>query len=77
MERACLMIDVEVLILPRKETLERHRVRGRRFEYGSLSKRAYLDDLRDALLEISPRRLYETPPEAIIDAPRDHDWYLR
>ncbi len=70
------MTDVDVSILPRHETLERHRVTGRKFEYGSLSKKAYLDDLRDALLEIGPHRLREASPE-ITDAPRDHDWYLR
>ncbi len=71
------MIDVDVIILPRPETLERHRVRGRKFEYGSLSKTAYLDDLRSALEEISGRALREVTHETIIKAPRDHDWYLR
>lgn len=77
MERACQMTDIDVVILPRQETLERHRVVGRKFEYGSLSNTAYLDDLRDALLEMSPLRPREMPQDAIIEAPRDHDWYLR
>ncbi len=77
MERACRMTDLNVLILPRHETLERHRVVGRKFEYGSLSKEAYLDDLRDALRTIAPRRRCELPSATIIDSPRDHDWYLR
>ncbi len=77
MEQACSMTDVEVVILPRQETLERHRVAGRTFEYGSLSKAAYLDDLRDALLEISPSGVRDRPYGPVVEAPRDHDWYLR
>ncbi len=77
MERACSMTNVDVAILPRRETLERHRVTGRRFEYGSLSKTAYLDELREALQEVSSRRPREVAHDAITVAPRDHDWYLR
>ncbi len=77
MERACHMTDIDVTILPRQETLDRHRVVGRKFEYGSLSKTAYLNDLRDALLEFSERSPRDVTPGPVIEAPRDHDWYLR
>ncbi len=77
MERACAMTDIDVTILPRHETLERYRVDGRKFAYGSLSKTAYLDDLRDALQEISARGPRDVASEPLIEAPRDHDWYLR
>jgi hypothetical protein len=76
MQQACELTDVAVTILPRQETLERCRVRGRRFEFGSLSKAHYLADLKDAL-----RSLLADPPEDIqlgtlSKALYDHDWYL-
>ncbi|MGZ4916710.1 MAG: DUF5591 domain-containing protein [Halobacteriota archaeon] len=77
MERACQMTNIDVAVLPRQETLEQHRVPGRKFEYGSLSKGAYLADLNDALQELSSRSPRDVPHETIIEAPRDHDWYLR
>ena len=42
MQQACEMTDLAVTILPRQETLERCRVRGRRFEYRELKQRAIL-----------------------------------
>ena len=76
MQQACEMTDIAVTILPRQETLERCRVRGRRFEYGSLSNAQYLADLKDALrsLVVDPRE--DVQVGTLVKALYDHDWYL-
>ncbi|MGA3198248.1 MAG: DUF5591 domain-containing protein [Halobacteriota archaeon] len=76
MQQACEMTDLGVTILPREETLERCRVRGRRFEYGSLSNAQYLADLKDALrsLAVDPRE--DVQLGTLVKALYDYDWYL-
>lgn len=76
MQRACTKTDLDVTIMPRAETLERCRVRGRKFEYGSLSNVEYLADLRDALLSTSQNSPHDAPLAKLENTVGDNDWYL-
>jgi predicted RNA-binding protein len=76
MQRACKKTDLDVTILPHAETLERCRVRGRKFEYGSLSNVHYLADLRAALLSISNASAQDVHLETLEKTVGDNDWYL-
>jgi predicted RNA-binding protein len=76
MVRACNKTDLDVSIVPREETLERCRVRGRKFEYGSLSNVQYLADLRSALLSISETSLQQARLGKLEKTARDNDWFL-
>jgi len=76
MQRACTKTDLDVTIMPRAETLERCRVRGRKFEYGSLSNVEYLADLRDALLSTSQNSPQDAPLAKLENTVGDNDWYL-
>lgn len=77
MKKASEMTDIDVVLLPREETLERCRARGRKFEYGSLSKTEYLIELRSELRKLSRADPRELQREAFTEAMFDHDWYLR
>ncbi len=76
MQRACQKTDLEVTIVPHEETLERCRVRGRKFEYGSLSNVQYLTDLKAVLLSISKASPQDVPLETPEKTVGDNDWYL-
>jgi predicted RNA-binding protein len=76
MKRACKKTDLDVTIVPHAETLERCRVPGRKFEYGSLSNIQYLTDLRAALLSISTASPQDVPLETLEKTVGDNDWYL-
>jgi len=76
MQKACEMTDLAVTILPRQETLERRRVRGRRFEYGSLSNAKYLADLKEALRSLLIDPAKDTPLGALEKVLYDDDWYV-
>jgi predicted RNA-binding protein len=76
MQRACKKTDLDVTILPHAETLERCRVRDRKFEYGSLSNVHYLADLRAALLSISNASAQDVHLETLEKTVGDNDWYL-
>jgi predicted RNA-binding protein len=76
MVKAREMTDIEVVITPKDETLERCRVRGRKFEYGSLSNVEYLRDLKEALSSIYPRAHADFDVEGDTRPLLDNDWYL-
>ncbi|MGZ4848769.1 MAG: DUF5591 domain-containing protein [Halobacteriota archaeon] len=76
MQNACKKTELDVTIMPRAETLERCRVRGRKFEYGSLSNVHYLADLRAALLTIPNTSAQDGPLETPEKTLGDNDWYL-
>jgi archaeosine synthase len=76
MVKACNKTDLDVTIVPHKETLERCRVRGRKFEYGSLSNVQYLADLHNALLSISAASPHEARLENLEKTGGDNDWFL-
>ncbi len=76
MVNACEMTDIEVAIVPKDETLEKFRVRGRKFEYGSLSKVQYLNDLKDVLRSIYPDVHADFEVECETRPLLDNDWYL-
>jgi archaeosine synthase alpha-subunit len=76
MQRACDKTDIGVTIVPHEETLERCRVRGRKFEYGGLSNAQYLADLRGALLSLSGASPQDVRVEALETTLGDNDWYL-
>ncbi|MGZ7194305.1 MAG: DUF5591 domain-containing protein [Halobacteriota archaeon] len=76
MQKACTKTELDVTIMPRAETLERCRVRGRKFEYGSLSNVHYLADLRAALLTVPNTSAQDGPLETPEKTLGDNDWYL-
>lgn len=76
MQRACKKTDIDVTIVPHEETLERCRVRGRKFEYGGLSNVQYLADLRGALLSISRASPQDVRLEKLEKTLGDNDWFL-
>ncbi|HYA32916.1 MAG TPA: DUF5591 domain-containing protein [Candidatus Bathyarchaeia archaeon] len=76
MQRACEMTDLAVTILPTEETLARCRVRGRRFEYGSLSKSHYLAELKDTLRALTPDAVDDVRVEVLAKVLYDDDWYI-
>jgi archaeosine synthase len=76
MQQACEMTDLAVTILPRQETLERCRVRGRRFEYGSLSNAHYLADLKDALCSLVVDPSEDVQFGTLKKVLFDDDWYI-
>jgi predicted RNA-binding protein len=76
MQKTCEMTDLAVTILPRQETLESCRVRGRRFEYGSLSNPRYLADLKDALRSLVGPPREDVQVGTLAKAVYDYDWYL-
>jgi len=76
MLKAREMTDIEVAIVPKDETLEKYRVRGRKFEYGSLSKVQYLNDLKDAISSKYPDAHADFDFEDEKRPLLDNDWYL-
>jgi archaeosine synthase len=76
MQKACEMTNLDVTILPRQETLERRRVHGRRFEYGSLSNAQYLADLQETLHSLLPDPTESAPLGALEKVLHDDDWYV-
>jgi predicted RNA-binding protein len=75
MEKAVRMTDLKVTIVPELQTLEKNARPNRRFIYGSLSQREYLQDLSDALTEAAglPAREVGFNPGL---SENDNDWYL-
>ncbi|MEM2924495.1 MAG: DUF5591 domain-containing protein [Methanocellales archaeon] len=74
MLKAIELSGIEVIVVPRIETLERCKIANKTFAYGSLSRREYLQDLADAIADLfkMERRVVE-----ISEMPRDnYDWYL-
>ncbi len=76
MVKACEMTDIEVVIVPKDETLEQCRVSGRKFEYGSLSNVEYLRDLTETLVSIYPHADVDFDVEGETKPLLDTDWYL-
>ncbi|APH38394.1 DUF5591 domain-containing protein [Methanohalophilus halophilus] len=67
--------DIEVDIAPRQKTMEEHIRPNKRFIYGSLSQKGYLQDLSDAItakLDIE-KRVVGIDPGC---SENDNDWYL-
>jgi len=76
MLKACMKSTIRVNIVPREETLERCRMRNRKFEYGSLSNAQYLADLRDALLSIRGGTTGDMRLKELEKTAGDEDWYI-
>ena len=75
MEKALTLTDIPVTIVPKAETLEANVQPDKRFKYGSLSRRPYLQDLADVLCDVKgvPRRRIGTTARSVNDV----DWYLQ
>lgn len=74
MLKAIALSGVEVIVVPKGETLERNKLEHKAFVYGSLSRREYLQDLADAITNLygMKRRMVGITAES-----RDnYDWYL-
>jgi predicted RNA-binding protein len=74
MLKAIELSKVDVVVVPKEETLERNKLLNKSFAYGSLSRREYLQDLADAITQLygMERRLV-----GITATSRDnYDWYL-
>jgi archaeosine synthase len=76
MMKACEKSETRVIIVPHKETLERCRLRNRKFEYGSLSNAQYLVDLSDVLLSIRGASAGDMRLKGLEKTVGDDDWYL-
>ena len=73
MERAVELSGIEVKIVPKWETIMRNMMPDKRFLYGSLMLRDYLQDLADAISELTslPRIRVEIEDNRV----KDTDWY--
>lgn len=74
MQKALTLTDIEVKIMPKDETLENNIQPDKSFQYGSLSRRPYLQDLSDHLCDLKgvPRRTVGVTDQSVNDV----DWYL-
>ncbi len=75
MEKAVEMVDIDVTIVPKPETLEKNIKPNKRFIYGSLSQLDYLQDFSDSITKAMgiPKREVGVNPEF---SENDNDWYL-
>ena len=75
MEKAVEMVDIPVDIVPKEESLQTNIRPDKRFIYGSLSSREYLQDFSDAITDVLslPKRTIGTNGELLVN---DTDWYL-
>ncbi|MEM2933625.1 MAG: DUF5591 domain-containing protein [Methanocellales archaeon] len=74
MLKAIELSGINVIVAPKEETLERNKLANKPFVYGSLSRRAYLQDLADAITNLyrMERRIVGIT-EISCD---NYDWYL-
>jgi len=75
MEKAVEMTNIEVSIIPKKETMEELANHNKRFVYGSLSQQQYLQDFSDA---ITNKRNTNARIVGVHEdlSTNDMDWYL-
>ncbi len=74
MLKAIELSGVEVVVVPKEETLERNKLENKAFVYGSLSRREYLQELADAIADLYGIKKRTV---GITGESRDnYDWYL-
>lgn len=75
MQKATEMVDINVEIVPAENTLSENLQPEKRFIYGSLSRKPYLQDLSDTLSRIMgiPKRNVGIDENLSVN---DTDWYL-
>jgi|Deesub1362A_J573_1020465.scaffolds.fasta_scaffold00610_15 predicted RNA-binding protein len=75
MEKAVEMSGVKVTIVPRKETIQKNLQPGKRFIYGSLRMRDYLQDFCDAICSA-----FNLPKKTVVSShtsfDNDVEWYV-
>lgn len=78
MEIAVEISGVDVMIVPKQETIESHIQPGKKFIYGSLNQDSYLQDFADAIIKLSGNSArHELQGEAENNRNiNDNDWYL-
>lgn len=75
MEKAVEMVDIDVDIVPKKETMMKNIQPQKKFVYGSLSSREYLQDFSDAItscLGLQKRNVGISEELSV----NDNDWYI-
>lgn len=74
MEKALEMTDVEVVIVPKEETILQNLQSQRKFIYGSLNQKKYLKDFYDAIASAAGKPLMD-PYIDDGDSFEDEDWF--
>ncbi len=74
MEKALEMTDVEVVIVPKKETILQNLQSQRKFIYGSLNQKKYLKDFYDAIASAAGKPLMDHDIDDG-DSFEDEDWF--
>ncbi len=74
MEKALEMTDVEVVIVPKEETILQNLQSQRKFIYGSLNQKKYLKDFYDAIASAAGKPLMD-PDIDDGDSFEDEDWF--
>jgi predicted RNA-binding protein len=74
MEKALEMTDVEVIIVPKEETILQNLQSERKFIYGSLNQKKYLKDFYDAIASAAGKPLMD-PDIDDGDSFEDEDWF--
>ncbi|MDG6244036.1 MAG: DUF5591 domain-containing protein [Methanolobus sp.] len=79
MELAVEMSGIEVIIVPKEETINTHVQPDKKFIYGSLNQSTYLQDFSDAIASKTGRQASRDIPagnERAGNAVNDNEWYL-
>jgi predicted RNA-binding protein len=74
MEKALEMTDVEVVIVPKEETILQNLQSQRKFIYGSLNQKKYLKDFYDAIASAAGKPLMDHDIDDG-DSFEDEDWF--
>ncbi len=75
MELAVEMSGIEVIIVPKEDTINAHVQPGKKFIYGSLNQASYLQDFSDSIANIIGKESND-PISEDSGKVNDNDWYL-
>ncbi|MDW7731696.1 MAG: DUF5591 domain-containing protein [Methanolobus sp.] len=74
MEKALEMTDVEVVLVPKEETIQENLQLDKKFIYGSLNQKKYLKDFSDAIASVAGRSVADMA-DTDEKSTEDDDWF--